>query len=1100
MTESTSLAALLRAEQRARWQLGDRVRVEAYLTRHPEVGADPEGLLDLVYNEVFLREEAGEAPSLEEYVERFPALGDQLRLIFEVHIALRPGRVVVPDTVPPSLPPDSPAVPLCVEVSGYEVLSELGRGGMGVVYKARQLSLGRVVALKMLLAGEHASGVGLARFKAEASAVAGLQHPNLVQVYEVGEHDGCPFFSMEFVAGRTLGERINGNPLPADEAARTTAVLARAMHFAHQRGVVHRDLKPANVLLAADGSPKIADFGLAKRQGAQSHTRTGDVLGTPSYMAPEQVAGKGKDAGPAADIYALGALLYEMLTGRPPFKGESAADTLFQVLHADPVPPSLLRAKSPRDLETICLKCLEKDPRKRYASAQALAEDLERFLEGRPIVARPISLAGRVLKWARRRPALASLTAVSVTAVLALTSFLVWHSASEQRRQARERREALSVLARGREAFRRQDWAGAESYAESVLARVRAEPVLNDLHEEAADLKFEAAGRGAARAEAEWVARIEAEFLRLLDEAVFHGLSALAGRPLPTGLDGGAHRRAAEDACRKALALVSLTPGSADPWALSSRFRDPQRRQQITTGCYVLLLVLAEAVAGPTRPLADAPARCKAALRLVEQGGRVRPPTRSWHLRRAYYFARLGDETAARRECSQAESVPLEGALDYFLQGERLVERGDLAGAVRAFESAAALDVRHFWAQCALGVCYLRLSQWDRARACLTVCLVQRPGFVWGHLLRGYAHTELRAWVAAANDFREAERLLGERPPSGARYSLHVNRGGLRLRQGKLEEAAEDFRTAIRLRPDIYVSHVNLARVCQKQNDPAGAERQLRQAHRLNPPPLVLADYHTGRAAVLCERRQYQEAVAACRAALGYQPDHARAQGVLGQALLALGRWEEAIRAFDGYLARGGEAVADVYRGRGAARMKRGDFLGARDDYTRALEIQPGAETHAHRGWAYFFLDAWRPAWHDFDAAVRLDRAGADAYVGRGLAAVMLGRYREAAADAAEALARRLKSPEMMHNLACVFAQAVARVRADACARDRDSLTTRYHERALEAIRQTLALVPDGERPAFWKTKIAPDSALDPVRDSAEFRQLLKQYGRPPVR
>jgi serine/threonine protein kinase len=326
-------------------------------------------------------------------------------------------------------------------VSGYEILAVLGRGGMGVVYKARQTDLKRVVALKMVLGGAHASAEDLGRFRAEAKAVAGLHHPNIVQVFEVGEHNGQPFFSMEYVEGSALDYWLSGTPQPALAAAGLIETLARAVQCAHDRGVVHRDLKPANILLtalpsgapapdettsaeAAYGVPKIADFGLAKRlEDGSGYTRTGDILGTPSYMAPEQARGKSREVGPAADVYALGAILYELLTGRPPFRAATAVDTLWQVLNEDPIPPGRLRPKLPRDLETICLKCLQKDPGKRYSGALELAADLRRYLDGTPIVARPAGRVERLWRWCRRNPLPASL----LVAVTFGAGFGLWH-------------------------------------------------------------------------------------------------------------------------------------------------------------------------------------------------------------------------------------------------------------------------------------------------------------------------------------------------------------------------------------------------------------------------------------------------------------------------------------------------------------------------------------------------------------------------------------------------------------------------------------------------------------------------------------------------
>jgi tRNA A-37 threonylcarbamoyl transferase component Bud32 len=325
-------------------------------------------------------------------------------------------------------------------VHGYEILEELGRGGMGVVYKARQLKADRLVALKMVLTGAHAGAQALARFRIEAEAVARLQHPNIVQIYEVGEQDGLPFFSLEFVSGGTLKARLDGTPWTDRRAARLVATLAEAMHYAHRQGILHRDLKPANVLLTADGQPKITDFGLAKKFDARraaglpagacpDFTATGVVMGTPGYMAPEQ-AGVSIHTGPnrkwsqcaATDVYALGAILYELLTGRPPFVAESQVDLILKVAGEEPTPLRRLNPKVPRDLETICLKCLEKEPPRRYASAQALADDLHSFLRGEAIAARPPGPLGRLDRWARRRPALAA-------TLLALAVFYVNHLA-----------------------------------------------------------------------------------------------------------------------------------------------------------------------------------------------------------------------------------------------------------------------------------------------------------------------------------------------------------------------------------------------------------------------------------------------------------------------------------------------------------------------------------------------------------------------------------------------------------------------------------------------------------------------------------------------
>jgi tRNA A-37 threonylcarbamoyl transferase component Bud32/DNA-binding beta-propeller fold protein YncE len=322
------------------------------------------------------------------------------------------------------------------------LLKEIARGGMGVVYKARQVRLNRIVALKMILAGQFASQAEVQRFHTEAESAAALDHPGIVPIFEVGEYGGHHFFSMGFVDGDSLAKRIADAPLAPRDAAALVQRISDAIQFAHDHGVIHRDLKPANVLLDKDGQPRVTDFGLAKKVKSDSNlTGTGQVLGTPSYMSPEQAAGRVSAIRETADVYSLGAILYAALTGRPPFQADNPLDTLMQALERDPVSPRQLNPSVPRDLETICLKCLEKDRRRRYASARALADDLGRFLDGRTILARPAGTLERITKWSRRRPASAALIGVSVLATVLLAA----GGAYFVERLAKERNDAIDA-------------------------------------------------------------------------------------------------------------------------------------------------------------------------------------------------------------------------------------------------------------------------------------------------------------------------------------------------------------------------------------------------------------------------------------------------------------------------------------------------------------------------------------------------------------------------------------------------------------------------------------------------------------------------------
>jgi len=399
-------------------------------------------LLELEY-----RRQAGERPEMEAYLAEFPQNHEAVRSAFQQEreqreaaalssrLALRESLRSTPlvkegsreTGVHDALAQDDQPIP--GEFGDYEILERLGRGGMGVVFKARQRSLNRVVALKMILSGRYASREEIERFRAEAESAARLRHPHIVPIYEIGEHEGRQFFSMGYVDGASLDQLTEESPLTSRDAAAYVRTVAEAVHFAHEQGVLHRDLKPSNVLIDIDDQPHVADFGLAKNaQSDHELTMTGQVLGTPNYISPEQALGRTKHVGPRSDVYSLGAMLYALVTGRPPFNAETTAATIMQLIEQEPVAPRLLNPSIDRDLETVILKCLQKDPGGRYASAKELADDLNRYLENVPIHARPIGVVERTWRWCRKNPLVASLGMATASALLVGMTVAIYFS------------------------------------------------------------------------------------------------------------------------------------------------------------------------------------------------------------------------------------------------------------------------------------------------------------------------------------------------------------------------------------------------------------------------------------------------------------------------------------------------------------------------------------------------------------------------------------------------------------------------------------------------------------------------------------------------
>jgi tetratricopeptide (TPR) repeat protein len=916
--------------------------------------------------------------------------------------------------------------------------------------------------------------------------------------------------------------------------------------------VIHRDLKPGNVLFADHDTLKVSDFGLARRLDSRGQTRTGTVLGTPGYMAPEQARGD-KQVGPAADVWALGAVLYKLLTGRPPFDGESPMDTALRVLHDEPVPVRHLQPGVPRDLETICHRCLHKDPARRYASAAELAEDLHRFLCGEPIVARGVGCLERAVKWARRRPALAGLFVACVVAVVAAAGAVPWHLARLESRLQERTREVEALKDRQRDWREQQRRAAAAARCRQWLDEGRAVLERAGHVAEARALFVKARDQlGEVGDDPELAEMVEqhlaitrrlARLLLLRDEAFFH-LNREVVAPAPST------PAESQRAARRALDLFGVSIDSDDPPRTGPL--GPRQKARLLDTLYEVLLILAESTAGRPAPGEQMTAhssrrQAREALRILDRAARLRPPGTALHRRRAQLLARLGEHQASRREQQRGEALAPTTALEWFLLGcDRWFAHDDRA--MTDFEQALRLEPGLFWARFFLAAGYQQRGNLAAAREALSDCIRQRPEFVWLYLLRGHAHGQEGDVRAAEADFRTAEAL---RPDTLARYVLGVNRGVLLLRRGQTEQALTRLTEAARLRPDLYHAHLNLAQVHQergdldraaqhldraiqraqradlyrtrarlhvRRGDPAAALRDLGEAARLETMAIrsrqpgasaaILAADHVERALLLYQAGRHESCLAACLEALGARPGHAGAYRLCAEALLKLKRYREAVTAFGNCLKHGGRADADLFHKRALASLELGNSRAALFDATRALSLLEGRKTtpqllaglYAVRGWAHLALEAPLLAAADFDDALR-QASSADAHVGRGLARALRCQHREAIEDVEAALARGPRTARLCCNAARALvatAEAVeSNSRRSATAR---RLSTAYREWAARLLRDAVELVPPAKRRAFWRDHVQRDRRLASLRvqTTASNRQRVAEAGHSP--
>ena len=841
------------------------------------------------------------------------------------------------------------------QIPGYEVEALLGRGGMGLVYKARHLRLNRFVQpLKMLITelpntpGRTSSASGSSAAKG-LEAAASLRHANIVQVHDVGDHQGWPYFTMELLEGGSLSQALAGTPQPAHQAATLVATLAEAVQVAHRGGIVHRDLKPANILLTAEGTPKVADFGLARHfDGEPAFTLSGARIGTPSYMAPEQVVGKAGKIGPAADIYALGVLLYEVLTGRPPFRGETAAETERQVLNHEPVSPSRLNPKVPRDLETICLKCLSKEPQRRYGSAAALADDLRRFGAGRPIEARPVGHAERLWRWGRRKPTAAALLATALASMGLLSAGGVWLAQQRARHDAEMRSDVATAVAQAdslRTGFHFRE-------ARKLLEQARQ--------------RLQPAGPDDLRTQVDQ-ARADLALVEKLDNARLQTNAPVKGRfeigwadPLyaeafaNTGLGQPGDDSAAVAARLRDSAVRADIVAALDDWA--STTSDPARRAW-------LLAVARETDPDPLRD-------------------RLRQPD-LW--RDGPALTKLIQETRLIEKARVDELSPqLAVTLGRVLRQNREEAKPLLTAAI-------ARHRQDFWLNFQLGWALRDSRRSDEALGYFRAALALRPDAAPAYRGVGASLFLMGRVDEAIGYFQQAIDMAPD-------YAVaHHDLGSALGEKRRLEEAIDHFREAIRLRPQRSAeTHICLGTALQELGRLDEAIDQLQEAIRLDPSESARA--HSGLAAALYYKGRLDDAISHCQEAIRLDPKgSARAHVTLGTALNASGRPDDAIGHFQVAIRLDPQVSATAHTNLGVVLRDNGRLDEAIGHFQEAIRLEPNSPwPHNDLGNALRRRGRLDEAIGHFEEAVRLAPKSALPHVNLGVALEQKGRPDEA--------------------------------------------------------------------------------------------------------
>ncbi len=1073
--------------------------------------------------------------------------------------------------------PETSAVPpatrsLARSVADYDLISELGRGGMGVVYKAIHRKLKRTVALKMILAGVHASGEEVTRFRLEAEAVARLKHPGIVQIYEIGEEDGNPFFALEFVDGGSL-DRFRGKSQPGRLAAGVVAGLARAMHAAHQAGVVHRDLKPANVLLSRRADvepvagqqpdlsafePKITDFGLAKQlDAADGLSRSGAIMGTPAYMAPEQAEGRIREIGPATDVYSLCAILYDLLTGRPPFVGTTVWETLDQVRTQEPVSPKRLQPSIPLDLETICLKGLRKDARQRYPSAAALADDLTRFLDGRPILARPVSAWERVWKWARREPIRAAAVAAVCLALVGLVVGAVFFglykeqqatALSQKIEQQQKLRQRLEDLRRSAEE--------AETSGQLAVARQHLDEAVtlltNDQNAAAEEMRsrFEegqgrvkrkqdeqAAALSQKMQQQEEQAKLQAarkdfgerveRFGRHRDEVLFHAVSfrdeyAADGAALVRGAAPAALKELGLDATKRPKEFATgleLFRAAAEPAA---------QLKTVAVECYQTLLSWAAAVAAPGGGMVDTRADPRLALRLLDAAASLAAahhlePPQLYHLRRASCHEMLGEISLARQERDRAEAITPNTTIDLFESALEHYRKGQIDQAEAACQRIAQQEPNHFWTQYVGALCNLRRQQWSVAIARLNACVDRRRDSAWLLMYRALAHAGAGDLPSAEADFKQALDRAGD---PALRAVVLINRSSVWFKRKRWPDAEADLLQAIALQPRAYQGHANLATVYQSQRKYDKAIEAMDEAIKRQP---AIAGLYSARAHLHLNRGEAAAARRDFEAFMTREPEGS-ASAQWAEALVELARMKLKAGELDGALADC-DAILAVKPDFAPAHAQRAETLLRLARYADAAQsidryLSTGGkgtgEIHRVRGMIHTHFGKHAEAVAAYSRALE-QKQDAETYSLRGWSYLAQEALKPALTDFDAALALEPKHPEALAGSgmtrmmmgqaekALIDIEAALKVGPktphllfqSACIYARAAAQPgterekyRHQERTLDLLRMAFAELPEAERAKFWAEHVEKSAALASLRRSGAMLSLARSYRR----